>query len=115
MKHIFKFMLFSFAAFTLASCEKDENKVEFIGGTAPVLTASSTAPLLLSVVNKDNPAITFYWTNPNYQFNTGISSQDVTYTLQFDTTGSNFTSPKMGEKSISKNLSTTPGGPDEQC
>ncbi|HMD00267.1 MAG TPA: SusE domain-containing protein [Ferruginibacter sp.] len=107
MKNILKFMLFSLGIVALASCEKDENKVQYLGGTAPVLTASSTAPLVLTVANKDNPAVTFYWTNPNYQFNTGISSQDVSYTLQFDTTGSNFTNPKMGQKSVSKDLSTT--------
>ena len=107
MKRIFKFMLFSLAVVAMASCEKDENKVEYIGGTAPALSASSTAPLVLTVANKDQPAVTFTWTNPNYQFNTGISSQDVTYTLQFDTTGSNFTYAKKGEKSISKDLSYT--------
>ena len=107
MKRIFKFLLFSLAVIAIASCTKDENKAEYTGGTAPVLTASSTAPLVLLVANKDNPVITFSWTNPNYQFNSGISSQDVTYTLQFDTTGSNFTYAKLGEKSISKDLSTT--------
>jgi hypothetical protein len=102
MKHILKFMLFSLAVIGMASCEKDENKVEFLGGTAPTLSASSTAPLVLVVGNKDNTAITFSWTNPNYQFNTGISSQDVTYTLQIDTSSA-FKKPK--EKSISKDLS----------
>ncbi len=90
-----------------ASCKKDENKNYFEGGTAPVLTSSSTAPMVLLIANKDNPALNFTWTNPNYQFNTGPSSQDVTYTLQFDTTGANFTNPKIGEKSIPKELSTS--------
>jgi len=89
------------------SCKKDENQVKYLGGTAPVLKASSTAPMVLLIANKDNPAVTFEWTNPNYQFSTGISSQDVTYTLQFDTTGANFTNPKMGQKSIAKELATT--------
>lgn len=108
MKHILKFMLFSSAIVTmLMSCSKDENKVYYEGGTAPVLTASSTAPLVLTLPNKANTAISFSWTNPNYMFNTGVSSQDVTYTLQFDTTGSNFTNPKIGQRSISKDLSTS--------
>ncbi len=108
MKHIFKFLFFlAVLSAVLCSCKKDENKVLFNGGTAPVATASSTAPIVLVIANKDNPAVTFFWTNPNYQFNTGVSSQDVTYTLQFDTTGSNFTNPKIGEKSIAKDLSTT--------
>lgn len=89
------------------SCKKDENQVVYNGGTAPVLTASSTNAMILLIANKDNQALKFTWTNPEYQFNTGVSSQDVTYTVQFDTTGSNFTNPKIGQKSISKELSTT--------
>ena len=107
MKNILKqiFFLTILVAF-FASCKKDENKNYFEGGTAPVLKASSTTPLVLLIANKDNQALSFTWTNPNYQFNTGPSSQDVTYTLQFDTTGANFTNPKIGEKSIPKELAT---------
>jgi starch-binding outer membrane protein SusE/F len=105
MKHIFKFLVFTaFAVTFFSSCKKDENQVLFEGGTNPVLTASSTATQVLVIANSANQALSFNWTNPNYRFNTGVSSQDVTYFLQFDTTGSNFTSPKMGEKSIAKNL-----------
>lgn len=108
MKHILKLVLFSsLFSFLFVSCKKDENQVLYLGGTAPVLKASSTAPMVLLIANKDNPAVKFEWTNPNYQFNTGISSQDVTYTLQFDTTGANFTNPKMGQKSIAKELEYT--------
>lgn len=108
MKKILKISLFVFAVFTLqVSCKKDENKLFFQGGTSPVLTVNSTAPLVLDLVNKDKTAITFSWTNPNYQFNTGISSQDVNYTLQFDTTGANFTNPKLVSRSVSKDLSTS--------
>lgn len=96
-----------FSAAILLSCKKDENKVYFEGGTAPVLTGSAAGPLVLLKANKDNPVITFNWTNPNYQFNTGISSQNVTYVLQVDTAGANFTNPKKQEKSIDKDLSVT--------
>jgi hypothetical protein len=61
--------------------------------------------MVLLIANKDNPAITFTWTNPKYKFNTGVSSQNVTYILQVDTTGANFTNPKMQERSISNDLS----------
>jgi len=108
MKPIFKLVLISTVFSSLFfSCKKDENQVKYLGGTAPVLKASSTTPMVLLIANKDKPAVSFEWTNPNYQFSTGISSQDVTYTLQFDTTGANFTNPKMGQKSISKELATT--------
>jgi starch-binding outer membrane protein SusE/F len=105
MKNIFKFLVFSaLAVIIFSSCKKDENQVLFEGGTAPVLTASSTATQILVIGNSANQALAFNWTNPNYKFNTGISSQDVTYYLQLDTTGANFSSPKMAEKSISKSL-----------
>lgn len=89
----------------LASCNKDENKNYFEGGTAPVLKATVTTPTILDIATKNNQAILFSWTNPNYKFTTGISSQDVSYILQIDTTGANFTSKKIQEKAISKDLS----------
>ena len=105
MKNIIKLLFGTiFTAALILSCKKDENKVYFQGGTNPVLTASSTAPMVLLIANKNNPAITFTWTNPNYQFNTGPSSQDVNYILQIDTTNSNFTNPGKSETSISKDL-----------
>lgn len=97
------FILSSLVAL-LASCKKDENIDYFRGGTAPVLTASSTNALVLDIAQKNNVAVSFTWTNPNYQFSTGLSSQDVTYTLQFDTTGSNFTNPNIQEKVVPKDL-----------
>jgi hypothetical protein len=96
-----------FTAAVILSCKKDENQVFFQGGTNPVLSATSTTPMVLLITNKDNPAVTFNWTNPNYQFNTGISSQNVTYVLQVDTAGANFKNPKMQERSISNDLSVT--------
>ena len=108
MKRIFKLSALALlAALLITSCKKEENKVVYEGGTPPVLNAASTAPVVLLKVNENNVVNTFSWTNPNYKFNTGVSSQDVTYTLQIDTTGSNFTNPHLGEKVISKSLSTT--------
>lgn len=94
-----------FTAAVFLACKKDEYKVYFEGGTAPVFSASSTTPMVLLIGNKDNQAITFSWTNPDYQFNTGNSSQNVTYILQVDISGANFASPKKQERSISNDLS----------
>lgn len=106
MKNVIKLLFGTiFSAALFLSCKKDENKVYFEGGTNPLLSASTTAPMVLLKVNKDNPAITFSWTNPNYQFNTGVSSQTVSYILQIDTTGANFTNPKIQERAISADLS----------
>ncbi len=108
MKSILKLLFGSLVlGVGITSCEKDENKIYYEGGTAPVLSASSTAAQVLLIANKNNPAITLNWTNPDYMFTTGISSQDVNYTVQFDTTGANFTSPKKYERAIAKDLALT--------
>lgn len=99
------FVVMLMSTFVLSSCEKDENKIYFEGAAAPVLTASSTSAMTLLPANAANTGMKFTWTNPNYQFTTGISSQDVSYSLQADTTGSNFSVPV--ETSISKDLSKT--------
>ena len=107
MKKIFKSLLFlSFLATVFVSCKKDENKVFFEGGTSPALTSTiSSANLPLSFANKDKEAIKLSWTNPNYQFNTGVSSQDVSYQIEIDTAGANFSSPKRQTVAVSKELS----------
>jgi len=109
MKNILKqLFFFSLLAVIFASCKKDENKVYFEGGTSPVLSSSVNSPdLPLSYSNKDNEAIKLSWTNPNYQFNTGISSQDVSYQIEIDTAGANFTNPNKQTISVSKDLSRT--------
>ncbi|MEO7313005.1 MAG: SusE domain-containing protein [Chitinophagaceae bacterium] len=105
MKTIAKWLLLTvLSGVVFQSCKKDENQIFAVSGTAPVLSASSTASMVLAIAQKASPAITFSWTNPNYYFTTGLSSQDVTYTLQFDTTGSNFTNPNIQEKAIAKDL-----------
>lgn len=85
-------------------CEKDENMVMFEGGTNPVLSTTTTAPALLPGKEKE-VAMKLSWTNPGYKFNTGISSHDVQYKLEFDTTGSNFTNPNKGVVVVARDLS----------
>lgn len=93
---------------TLISCKKDEHKVIFENAVPPVLTASSTADIALDNNQKDAVALSFNWTNPGYRFNTGISSQNVTYTLQVDTLGSNFTTNRnIQEMAIANELGVT--------
>lgn len=91
----------------LGACKKDENKIYYEGGTAPVLTASSTTPLVLNRANAANNAIRLSWTNPAYRFTTGISSQDVNYVLEVDKAGQNFRSAVKQEVSVAKDLGVT--------
>ncbi len=106
MKNISKFLLpiFTLTIF-LFSCTKKENKIYLEGGTAPALSASVTGTIPLSFVNKDNLGLKLMWTNPDYKFTTGLSSQDVSYQIEFDTTGANFTNPQKVIISIGKELS----------
>ncbi|HET9277410.1 MAG TPA: SusE domain-containing protein [Flavitalea sp.] len=113
MKNNFLKLCISFSSLLLLwSCEKEENKIYYEGGTAPTLTASSTAALVLTDATKENTAVKFSWTNPNYKFTTGLSSQNVTYTLQVDTAGANFTNPAMQQVSIANDLSIAYTGKD---
>jgi len=105
MKNISKYVFLLVLLTTLVwSCSKDENKIYFEGGTAPVLTSSKTA-ITLSFLTKSAEAVTFSWTNPNYSFTTGISSQNVSYVLEIDTTGANFTNPNKKAIALSTDLS----------
>jgi len=107
MKNISKIVFLSLLLTTILwSCSKDEKKIYFEGGTAPVLAASSPE-INLSFLTATDEAVTFSWTNPNYQFTTGISSQDVSYVIEIDTTGSDFTNPNKKAIAVSKDLSLT--------
>ena len=101
--------LLVFVAFllVLASCKKDENKIYYESGTAPTLTAAVLGSTTLVQADAAKNFLKLNWTNPNYRFTTGISSQDVNYILQVDTTGANFTSPAKYETSIAKDLGIT--------
>jgi hypothetical protein len=105
MKNMSKLFFASLLLFIFSSCDKDENKIYFEGGTAPVLTSSVTATIPLSFANADKEAIRLSWTNPDYKFTTGVSSQNVSYLLEIDTTGANFTNPKKKTLVIASGLS----------
>jgi len=108
MKTIIKLpALFLLMATFFFACKKDETKVLFEGGTAPVLSVSDSSSMVLTRPDSSKIAVVFSWTNPDYSFNTGVSSQDVNYMLQVDTAGANFTSPLMQEIAIPKDLSKT--------
>ena len=100
-------MLSSLLMAMMVSCKKQENKVFFEGGTNPVLTGSVTGSIPLSYANRDNPAITLTWTNPAYKFNTGTSSQNVSYLIEIDKGGTNFNSGSKQTVAISNDLSKT--------
>ena len=91
------------AMLLMASCAKDETRVVYEGGVAPVLT-STTEVVDMSFNNADKTGLILRWTNPTYKFNTGTSSQTVNYLLEIDTVGSNFTNPNKKVISLTGNL-----------
>jgi hypothetical protein len=104
MKNIFRLLTFSLAVLGLSSCEKKETKDFYLGGTAPVLT-ESTSLVSLEPGQEANTAIVFNWTIPDYMYTSGPNTQDVTYTLEIDTLGADFKSSKKQSPVVSKELS----------
>jgi hypothetical protein len=105
MKILFSKLLFiSALVFLLSSCQKDQAVEYFQGGTAPVLTATPTGTIPLSSANKATVEVTLAWTNPNYQMASGISSQNVSYVLEIDTLGANFTNPNKVSFGVTSDL-----------
>ena len=108
MKKILQSLIYlSFALVFFASCEKDEVRDTFEGGTAPVFTASVKDSIGLNYNTEADKAVTLSWSNPNYKFASGVSSQNVSYTLEIDTAGANFNGPYKRTVSISQDLSVT--------
>lgn len=101
MKHIFQLLFLSAFLVAITGCKKAEDKIFFEGGTPPQLSAS-TANVVLEPGSESNIALALNWTNPDYKFTTGISSQDVTYTIEMDTLGGNFSSGKKVTTVIAK-------------
>lgn len=109
-KNLKNLILPLFLLLVFAACKKEENRVILEGGTAPVLSTTNTGTIVLLKDKRTENALTLAWTNPNYMFNTGISSQNVNYVLQIDTAGKNFSSSKLQEMSIPKDLGITMTG-----
>lgn len=106
MNHIAKLFFAVLIGFGFTSCEKNINQVTVEGATPPVLTSNKSGTTLpLAFATQSEEAIRLTWTNPNYMLSTGPSSHDVSYRLEIDTAGANFTNPGRKTISSSKNLS----------
>ena len=91
----------------LGSCKREMTQVTYQGGTAPVLTASATDSIALTPADSSNTAVTFNWTNPNYMFSNGANTFNVSYNLEVDSAGDNFTGPNRQTVSIVSDLSAS--------
>lgn len=88
---------------TVIGCKKDETLNYFEGGKPSVLssTTANNSSLPLNNTDKDNVLFKLSWTNPDYKFTTGVSSQTVTYTIEIDSAGKSFNSSKKKSIEIS--------------
>ena len=108
MKRFFPVLLCAMASMLfLTMCEKEENRVIFEGGTAPTLSANRTGNIRLLPTDSTADVYRISWTNPDYKFNTGPSSQNVLYQIEIDTVGADFTSGNKRVVSVSNDLSKT--------
>lgn len=107
-RHLIKILFLAGTGLILwSSCKKDESKVYFNGGTAPVLTASVSDSIPLPISDSDGTALTLNWTNPNYTYSNGVSSLSVTYYLEIDTLGAGFGGPNMQSLAFTPDVTTT--------
>jgi hypothetical protein len=94
----------------LAACSKDEYKDFYTGGTAPVLTMATNTgadSVSMSYADSGRTALALAWTNPEYKFTTGVSSQNVNYQVQVDQAGGGFASGSTAVISLSEDLGDT--------
>ncbi len=91
-----KLFMVAVAIVLFAACDKEGDQVKLIGGTSDItLSISSTADLTLTKAQENFSSLQFQWTNPGYRFSNGVNTQDVTYTLQIDRDGGDFTGAKV--------------------
>ena len=107
MKNILKLFLVAVAiTTTILSCKKDEAINYYLGGKGIAFTSdrATTDPFVFVRANNARDFAKFSWANPNYQFSTGVNSQNVTYTLEAKVSTA---STWVSTKSVSKDLSKT--------
>jgi hypothetical protein len=106
MKRFFNIIFIALTgALLFASCKKDEHKNYLEGNDPIVLTSSEAGPFVLDVNQRNATATVLSWNNPNFRFTTGVSSQDVNYSIQISVAGTNFAPESTSEIAVPKELS----------
>jgi hypothetical protein len=91
------YLLFALMLIAVSACDKEGDKLKFLGASSDiVLTVSSTNDLVLTQPQASFSSLQFQWTNPVFRFSNGENTQDITYTLQIDKDGGDFTGSKVG-------------------
>jgi starch-binding outer membrane protein SusE/F len=101
------YLFFALMLLGVTACEKEGDTVKFLGGTDIVLAVSSSSDLVLNKSQENFSSLQFQWTNPSYKFTNGINTQDVTYALQVDKDGGDFTGAKVVNVEYKTSLSVS--------
>lgn len=102
MKTIYQFSIAVLLMFVcVTACKKDDRRVIYEGGTVPQLSVAAGAQV--KYADTGQIAVSLAWTNPNYMFNTGANSLNVTYNIQIDT-ASDFSSANKKVIAVSQDL-----------
>lgn len=108
MKDILRLFYIPMLIMAFISCKKEEHINYLEKSTPPVFThIAGDTTLVLTKLTEKTFAAKFGWTNPNFEFTTGINSQGVTYTLQADTTGGHFASYAFDLTSVDNDFTLT--------
>jgi starch-binding outer membrane protein SusE/F len=108
MKKMKNLFMVAVAIVLFAACDKEGDQVKLIGGSSDItLSISSTADLTLTKAQENFNSLQFQWTNPGYRFSNGVNTQDITYTLQIDRDGGDFTGAKVVNLEYKSALSTS--------
>jgi starch-binding outer membrane protein SusE/F len=102
------YLLFALMLIGVSACDKEGDKLKFLGASSDIaLAVSSTSDLVLTQPQASFSSLQFQWTNPTYKFSNGENTQNVTYTLQIDKDGGDFTGSKVGSVEYKSALSVT--------
>ncbi len=102
------YLLFALMLLGVSACDKEGDKVKFLGASSDiVLSVSSASDLVLTQPQASFSSLQFQWTNPTFKFSNGENTQDITYTLQIDKDGGDFTGSKVGSIEYKSALAVT--------
>jgi starch-binding outer membrane protein SusE/F len=100
-------LILAIGLFSMVSCKKDETKttIAFFNPSS-ILTPSDASKFVLKEANKDSVMFAFAWSAAEYNLTNLIKP---TYTLEMDTMGNNFASPKTLSTSQAYSYNMTEG------
>lgn len=101
MKKCYNIFIAALCAVILMACEKDEDRTVFLEGTSPILSVSESS-VVLTEANAGAEVVSFSWTPSEFGYSAAVS-----YSLQIDSAGNNFTDPEIATGSGDREVALT--------